>query len=239
MTAQDFDRLAAEYIMGLLEGEEALTAEKLETSDTGFAARVEYWRLRFGEFDETAPTIAPTSPLWARIEADLPAVASSPARVAAAARPSWLAGLWENLGFWRATGLTGVCAALALAIGLGASLREQAKKPVLIAVLMTDANRPAAVVNVAANGTAELVPLDDIAVPPGHALQIWTLWDRARGPVSVGLVSRARRVPLQLGDLPKTGLDQLFEISLEPEGGSPIGRPTGPVLMKGTTSTAL
>ena len=135
--------------------------------------------------------------------------------------------------------LAGAAAALVLAIGLTASLREQARKPVLVAVLMTDAAKPAAIVNVAANGRAELVPLDDISVPQGRVLQVWTLWDRARGPVSVGLMGRTQRLDLQLRDLPKTGADQLFEISLEPEGGSPIGRPTGPVLMKGTTSTAL
>lgn len=240
MTRDDIDRLAAEHVMGLLEGEEALTAEKLLSLDAEFAGRVEYWRQRFSAFDDSAPPIAPSPDLWARIEADLPAAAPAPARASPApARPSWFSDLWENLGFWRASGMAGAAAALALAIGLGASLREQAKKPVMIAVLMTETNRAAAVVNVSADGSAELVPLDDISVPPGRALQIWTLWDRARGPVSVGLVNRAQRVPLQLGNLPRTSADQLFEISLEPEGGSTIGRPTGPVLMKGTASTAL
>lgn len=32
---------------------------------------------------------------------------------------------------------------------------------------------------------------------------------------------------------------QLYEITLEPEGGSPTGRPTGPVLMKGLATTPL
>ena len=236
---QDFDRLAAEHVMGLLENEEALTAEKLLAQDAEFAARVEYWRQRFSVFDDSAPRMAPAESLWSRIETDLPAFAATPQRAVAPSRSGWIAGLWENLGFWRATGLAGAAAALALGVGLAASLREQAKKPVMIAVLLTEANRAAAVVNVTADGSAELVPLDDIAVPPGRALQIWTLWDRARGPVSVGLVNRAQRMPLQLGNLPRTSADQLFEISLEPEGGSPIGRPTGPVLMKGTASTAL
>jgi anti-sigma-K factor RskA len=31
----------------------------------------------------------------------------------------------------------------------------------------------------------------------------------------------------------------LFEITLEPVGGSPTGRPTGPILMKGNAVTAL
>jgi anti-sigma-K factor RskA len=76
-------------------------------------------------------------------------------------------------------------------------------------------------------------------VPPDRALQIWTLWDRARGPVSVGLIRQARSLQLNVIDLPRTGPDQLFEITLEPSSGSPTGRPTGPILMKGTTATAL
>ena len=239
MSDVEIDRLAAEHVMGLLEGEEALTAEKLLAQDADFTARVSYWRERLGEFDETAPLFAPAESLWARIEADLPLAAASVRMAATPANKSWLGGIWDNLGFWRATGFAGVAAALLLAVGLNASLREQAKKPVMIAVLLTEGNRAAAVVNVSADGAAELVPLDDIAVPAGRALQIWTLWDRARGPVSVGLVNRAQRMPLQLGNLPKTAVDQIFEISLEPEGGSTIGRPTGPVLMKGTASTAL
>jgi anti-sigma-K factor RskA len=94
-------------------------------------------------------------------------------------------------------------------------------------------------VNVRADGRAELVALRDVKAPDGRVLQIWTLWDRARGPVSLGTLASARNITLSLDDLPRTAPDQLFEITLEPAGGSPTGRPTGPVLMKGTASTAL
>jgi len=77
MTRDDFDRLAAEHVMGLLDGEEALTAEKLLAQDHEFAGRVNYWRERFAAFDETAPKVAPRENLWARIEADLPAPVTS------------------------------------------------------------------------------------------------------------------------------------------------------------------
>jgi anti-sigma-K factor RskA len=38
---------------------------------------------------------------------------------------------------------------------------------------------------------------------------------------------------------PPPGPDQLFEITLEPAGGSPTGRPTGPILFKGNTTQTL
>ena len=59
-----------------------------------------------------------------------------------------------------------------------------------------------AVVNAFADGRVELIPLTDINVPEGRALEIWTLWDRAVGPRSVGLIDRARSVTLNLRDLP-------------------------------------
>ena len=84
-----------------------------------------------------------------------------------------------------------------------------------------------------------LLPLAAIDVPEGKALEVWTLPSRERGPVSVGLMDRARALTLSLKDLPAPRPDQLFEITLEPATVSPIGRPTGPVLFKGNTALAL
>lgn len=108
----------------------------------------------------------------------------------------------------------------------------------MVAVLLTDTNIAAAVVNTFADGRVELLPLQDIGVPQGGALEIWTLWDRAVEPRSVGLIDRARAVPFRLGNLP-LGADQLFEITIEPATGSPTGRPTGPIVAKGLTARRL
>ena len=86
----------------------------------------------------------------------------------------------------------------------------------------------------------EVSPASDrLAIATENALEVWTLPSRERGPVSVGLMQRARTLQLQLKDLPAPGPDQLFEITLEPATGSPTGRPTGPVLFKGNTALAL
>jgi anti-sigma-K factor RskA len=98
---------------------------------------------------------------------------------------------------------------------------------------------PGAVVEAFSDGSVRLIPLQDIAVPQGRALQVWTLRDRQEGPISVGLMDKAQTLHLDLGKLPAPRVDQLFEITLEPETGSPTGRPTGPVLMKGLASNTL
>jgi anti-sigma-K factor RskA len=113
-------------------------------------------------------------------------------------------------------------------------------KPVYVAVLVNDATKEAgAIVNAFSNGRVELIPLRPIEVPAGRTLQVWTLWDRAVGPKSIGLTGQSRTLQLNLESLPETVQNQLFEITLEPEGGSPIGRPTGPILFKGNAARAL
>jgi anti-sigma-K factor RskA len=95
------------------------------------------------------------------------------------------------------------------------------------------------VVQAFADGRVVLVPIVGINVPAGRALQVWTLPNRERGPVSVGLMNEARTLQLSLKDLPLPGPDQLFEVTLEPATGSPTGQPTGPVVLKGNTALAL
>ncbi len=241
MIPAERDRLAAEYALGVVEGAERERADALFAGDEAFTRAVTRWAAHLGELDRATPGIAPDPVLWERISATLAQSARSsaaPARAAGTMTTRWRE-IWSSLGFWRPAAMAAACAALLMAVGLGLAVQRASRAPVLVAVLLTDASRPAAVVNAFADGRTELVPLDTIAVPPGKALEIWTLWDRARGPVSVGLIDAARRVNLRLDGLPAPGPNQLFEITLEPATGSPTGRPTGPILMKGTTSSAL
>lgn len=236
--------LAGEYVLGLLDGADLAAAEGRYAMDRDFAASVEAWRRHFAAIDAVATPIAPPAELWTRIEAGLdtaPAAvgAATTRRGAAPAAPgSRLADWWNSLFVWRGAAFAGALATLLLAIGFVGALDRAKRQPLMVAVLLTDANVAAAVVNTFADGRVEMLPLQSIDVPAGKALEIWTLWDRAVGPRSVGLIERARSTPLRLDNLP-LGNGQLFEITLEPATGSPTGRPTGPIVAKGTTSQRL
>jgi len=223
--------LAADFVLGVLDAESQSRAEALMANDTDFAAEVERWRTRLADLDAGATPMAPDPSVWSRIEA---AIATAPAVATAPPRPS----LWHSLSAWRAIGLIGSAAALLFAVAFGVALREAQRTPAMIAVLV-DGDKAGAVVHVFNDGRAVLLPLTDIAVPPDRALQVWTLPSRERGPVSIGLMEQARTLSLALKDLPTPRNDQLFEITLEPKGGSPTGRPTGPILFKGLTSPTL
>jgi anti-sigma-K factor RskA len=244
MRRDDHDRLAAEHVLGLLEGEERGVAEQLLTSDATFRALVEQWRKRFSEWDDTVTDMPPGEDLWQRIETGLatqPAGAGAQSGVTAqrTASAGLLQGLWDNLNFWRAFGLAGAAAALLLAAGLSFFALKASRQPVLVAVLMNETNQPGAVLRTFADGRAELTPLGDMQIPHNHSIQVWTFPDPKGAPVSVGVVHAARTVRLNLENLPQPHSDQLFAISVEPLSGSPTGQPTGPVVMKGTASTAL
>lgn len=235
----DREIVAGEYVLGLLDGAEKEAFERRMARDAKLDAAVAHWQARLAPIDATARPIEPSTALWQRIEDGLdqtpersPAVASQPALGARLSQ--W----WDSLWLWRGTALAGIAAALLLAFGLAAALDRARRQPVMVAVLLTETNVAAAVVNTFADGRVELLPLQDIAVPQGRALEIWTLWDRAAGPRSVGLIDRARAVPLRLDNLP-LGADQLFEITVEPAAGSPTGRPTGPIIAKGLTARRL
>jgi anti-sigma-K factor RskA len=233
------EELAMDHALGLCEGEALERAERLEATDALYIALLADMRMKLSELDHGAPERAPASisfdTLTTLIDARQPAPPAPAAVPATPASP----GLLERLGFFRPAALA---AGLAAALLGGTLLIERSRPPdtpVYVAVLETPEGRPAAVVNAFADGTVTLVPIETIGVPQGRILEVWTLQTREQGPVSVGRMDKARTLKLDLNRLARPDIGHLFEITVEPPGGSPTGRPTGPVLMKGLASTAL
>lgn len=231
----DLETLAGEYALGTLEGVERARAERLEAADPAFREAVIGWRLRLAPLDDTAAPLTPTPNLWTRIEAGL----AAPKRAPTSTDQSGFARLWESLNFWRPLGLAGGLAGLVLAAVLAVTIARGPLTPVYVAVLNTSEGKAAAVVNVYANGQVTLIPLEDIAVPQGRIIEVWTLQSREQGPVSIGRIDRARTLKLDLRNLGKPEANHLFELTLEPPGGSPTGKPTGPILMKGLAARSI
>ena len=68
MTARDDRMLAAEFVLGFLEGAEQAEAERRLESDADFVREVEAWRVRFAAFDDSTAPEEPAADLWHRIE---------------------------------------------------------------------------------------------------------------------------------------------------------------------------
>ena len=124
---------------------------------------------------------------------------------------------------------------VALGIGyLAGATLAQPQQPVMIAVLLTeDGAQPGALVEAFSDDSIRLVPLELAQKPEDRVYQVWTLPDPATGPVSMGIFDDPETIRLAGPQLPPPESGQLYEITLEPLGGSPTGRPTGPILVKG------
>jgi len=227
---RDIHELADEYVLGLLDAGEAAGVEARIEHDAALRAAVGASRDRFVEIDLAAEPAGTSPQLWTRIAARLGEKSASGEIPAASA--STQPANDNSRGPWRRIAVLAMAASIALAIGLGWSLLHS-PKPRVIAILVNDAGSPLVVVEDFGNASARITPLVDFEVPAGRIMQVWTLPSPELGPVSLGLLSQSRTVVLEGPKLPEPHAEQLYEITLEQAGGSPTGRPTGPILVKG------
>jgi anti-sigma-K factor RskA len=233
MESEEQDLLAAEFAMGTLEGDVLERAERLVAEDPAFARDVEAWRQRLGALDRTAAPEKADDALWKRIEQSLDGSDGAHAE-AEAHKPAPTAAANQN--FWKRCAIGGLAASLLLTAGLVTAVATRPEEPLYVAVLLADDRRPGALIQIYEDQEVKLVPLQEFTIPPERVLQVWTLPTPQSAPVSIGLLSQARSVRLNLSDLPSPASNQFFEITLEPAGGSPTGRPTGPILYKGNAA---
>jgi anti-sigma-K factor RskA len=211
------DALAGEYVLGTLDTHDAREVERAMATDPGLRAAVEAWEARLAPLTSLALPEAPPPGLWERIEAALEG--DRPAVPAPVRKPS---------GFWRfwAMGASAVAAGLAVVL----VLRPVPQAP-LMTVLLTQRDQPAWLVE-ADGGALRLAALNPQPLPPDRVMQLWALPQGATAPTSLGLIPPQGRLTVTPAALrPEPGM--LIEISLEPPGGSPTGRPTGPILFIG------
>lgn len=147
--------------------------------------------------------------------------------------------LWQRLRRWQIT--SGVAMAASVLFGTLLLLRAPGVAPTgadpaarYLAVLQAPDDKSTGWVVEVTGDKVRLVPVGTTAaVPVGKALQFWTKPEGAAGPTSLGLVRAGQVTELPLSRLPAVQAQTLFELTLEPEAGSPIGRPTGPILYVG------
>jgi len=260
ITARNIFEIADDFVLGLLDTDEQVQVEARIEVEPALAAAVAAAQNRFLPLDLSVEPIATSGDLWARIEQTLPSqsapapipgtasdggaagrsaagsgntTATSPGNDPAAAGPLAPPAANDNSASpWRIGAILASAACLVLAAGLGWSLMRS-PEPMVIAVLLNGAGEPQAIVEDFGNDTASVRLLSDFTVPDDKVMQVWTLPTRDMGPVSLGLLQQAHSATLAGPKLPPPHDAQLYEITLEQTGGSPTGRPTGPILVKG------
>lgn len=218
---------AGEYVLGTLDESARALLEARLHSDAELRAEVYRWQDRLLPLaGHIAPAEPPPASLWAAIVARLPAI---DAPLPAANDP-----FWRSLRRWRATAVIGLAASVVLATVLAMRLPGIEPDRYITLLQAPDTQRTGWVVEATAGQHIRLVPLGAVdAIPAGKALQFWTKPQQAQAPTSLGLVRPGMTTEVPATSSPAIGDQQLFELTLEPESGSPTGRPTGPILYVG------
>jgi anti-sigma-K factor RskA len=234
MTQEDLERVG-EYVLGLIEGAEAEAFERRIALEPELQSAVAKLRQHLEKLDDTAVAQPADPALWQRIAERLDgaapqAVPESPVPVRAANDNRW-------------TRQLGMAASVLVALGIGylaGTNLSTPRQPIMVAVLLTeDGVQPGAIVEAFADDSIRLVPLELAQRPQDQTYQVWTLPDAETGPVSMGIFDDPQTIRLAGPNLPPPESGQLYEITLEPAGGSPTGRPTGPILVKGFAKAPL
>lgn len=206
---EEDDALAAEYVLGVLALRDRQSVEARMKADPAFAGRVADWEERLSPLnDDYAPVPAPN--LMPKIEARLFPGAGRLGRA--------------NILRW----LSGLAVAASLVIVALATLTPP--QPVLVATLATEDDRLSYEVR-SFGETLQVTRVAGVAAAAGQVHELWVIAPGA-APVSLGLLG-AEPLTLRYPALPA---GWTLAVSVEPEGGSPTGAPTGPVILSAVTT---
>ncbi len=240
----DPDMVAAEYVLGTLDGAERATFADRLRGDARAREAVDAWERRFGGFADRVEPVMPPSRVWEAVEraVQVPAVAKMHTFkvIDGGGRGGVPAGLLASRNRWRAGALLGglVAAALVATIANDRMMARSATTAgaagqTYVAVVNRGGDRPALVVSVdLATRSVHVRPVAAEA-PAGKSLELWYVADN-KPPRSMGLVDHSRTMPMpREADVAGPASAATFAVSVEPPGGSRTGGPTGPVVYSG------
>lgn len=216
--------LAAEHVLGLLEGEELARAERWLETDAAYRDAHAAWAEDFAALADEVTPAAPPARLKQAIER----------RLFGARRESLLRrlGLWPALtAAALAAGTYAVVTNLDLLrpdpVGPGLQAEIAAEDRSLVVQVAYDPSEPDALRVSRPSGEAA----------PGRSLELWLIAGEA-APVSLGLLPEDREGRVSVPeDLRPLLMQAVLAVSDEPAGGSPAAGPTGPVLAAGPVTT--
>lgn len=226
--------LAAEYVLGLLEGESLLQARGRVTSDPGFSAAVQWWEARLAPLLDELNCAEPDPELWMRIERHLAEDPSSGSGEVVELR--------RRLRYWKSTATMALAASVAaLVFALLPLLRAPTAPavtqsatipgaPLVASIPIADTPLRLAVTFIPERRellvSASGVPSDGV-----HDHELWLVPPEG-DPQSLGVVEagteRSVSIDQALARLVKPGTT--LALSREPLGGKPAGREVGPIV---------
>lgn len=221
---EDIDALAAEYVLGTLSPAERTAVGARRQRERDLDAAIEAWESRLAPLAEATPPVEPSPGLLASIEA----------KIAGSADAGTVVELQQRVARWRRVAIAASAVAACLVVAFG--LREVTRTPQpvsYVGVFQKDDQSPAFLLTVDLETRVLSIRVVAAERPADKTYQLWIASEQSGGvPQSLGLIED----PTQITRATLASYDPLivrratFGVSLEPMGGSPTGRPTGPAL---------
>lgn len=218
--------LVAEYVLGLLPAGQHERVGRLIEADAALRAERDFWVARFAALDSEYEEEPVPAHLFAAIEAR------------AFGEGQKHASLWESLMVWRGIAAGAVAVAIA---AIGFNLLQPAPDVgtltnQLVAALEEEGSDVKFVALYDGSGNVRLTALSGEAVPD-RDFELWAI-QGDNAPVSMGVIPVGERSTVTVSPeiLAGWGEGSVLAITLEPEGGSPSGAPTGPIVAKGAVT---
>ncbi|ACT50555.1 anti-sigma factor [Methylovorus glucosotrophus] len=219
------DMLSAEYVLGTLRGRARRRFLRLVETRPEWQAAIDWWRHRLNLLADMVPAIAPRKEVWQHIEIRL-----------------YGQRLRSALNWWRGLALAASGFVVVLAVFMVLQAQQPAgvtsPAPTNVAVL-TDNNAKAGwmlSLTRSADGKAEMhaAALPSLQAFPDKSFELWILPADKSAPVSLGILPQQGKGSMPIPPTLLAALDTGgLAVTLEPQGGSPSGSPTGPVLYQG------
>ncbi len=218
-----YERLAAEYVLGTLQGAARRRFERLANERPYIRYAVEIWEERFNRLGELLPEEKPGAHVWQNIHHQISH--HSPRK-----KP-----FWERLGFWQLA--TGLLSVLLVTSFLLPRQGMHMPEPTFVAVLESPDDKPMIVTT----GMPDMGMLDvRLLEMPKERDKQWVLWaipEEGAEPIMVGTLSKDKmetRLHLTKEQWKRIHGAEMFAVSFEPNGGKAVQRqPTGPIMYKG------
>lgn len=216
---------AAEYALGLLEGDELRAARQRASSDPSFAAQIARWRGRLSPLVDEVPEIEPPASAWRRVERSLGQPTGDNVVL-----------LRRRLSLWRAAtvAITAVAASLALVVIKQDIPQRMAPAAQPMVAIIRAGNQVAAFASWDGSSRHLLVSEVNMPVTPRRDYQLWLIPSGGK-PQSLGVMPARPHMQVALAEPISAvmGRGATLAVSLEPAGGSPTDQPTGPVVASG------
>lgn len=222
-SAERIEQLAAEYVLGSLQGQARRRFEGWMMESGRVRHEVWFWEQTLGPLSNSAEPEQPPAEIWSALTRRL-WPEETPKSAERLGRPHWL---------WPGWGLLATAAALVLAVLLvQRPLPDVEQQQLAGAIVQSGSDAPLWLISEA--GRDNLLRLRPVSATAAGASKDYELWvvPENGAPLSLGVVSVGGSHQIRLSDQAMRELvrSRTLAISLEPSGGSPTGAPTGPIL---------